>query len=250
MSEGRFERRYFEDPDYAPGLKGGDEVRGYGYYPDYFPVVEAQLSTLVELTGARTLLDAGCGKGALAAWARRDLGVRAVGVDLSRYAVRCARTAWGGGLTLRADCTRLPFPPAQFDLVYCNGVLQYLDAAPARAALAELARCARLAVFVSNIAALQRGSDWGRHDHLTSLYLRPRQWAALARESASRLDPLWRAAPLPFEGESAVLLYRPTALGVAFSLRFVECALERMRRLGARPRTPPALAAWRASFPA
>ncbi|HVB40096.1 MAG TPA: hypothetical protein VNE83_04310, partial [Terriglobales bacterium] len=58
-----FEEQYFEDPGFAPGLKGGDEVRGYGYYPDYFAIVEAQLSALIELSGASVLLDAGCGKG-------------------------------------------------------------------------------------------------------------------------------------------------------------------------------------------
>lgn len=242
-----FERRYFEDPDYAPGLKGGDEVRGYGYYPDYFPVVEAQLATLVELTSARTLLDAGCGKGALAAWARRDLGVCAVGADASAYAVLHARG--GAACTVRADVARLPFAAAAFDLVYCNGVLQYLDGFSARAALAELARVCGRAAFISNIAAVQRTTDWGRADTLTRLYLRPRQWAELLRAAAASPGSSWAVAALPFEGESAMLLFQPSGLGPLFPLRFVELALERMRRLGASVRTPPALASWSAALP-
>ncbi len=242
--EGEFERRYFEDSDFPPGLKGGDEVRGYGYYPNYFPVVEAQLATLVELTGARSLLDVGCGKGALAGYARQHWGVRATGVDRSRHATHIARRATGGRMTARADCARLPFGDGRFDLVYCNGVLQYLEAGAARAALGEIARLARRAAFVSNIAAAQRQSEWGQRDHLTRLYLRPRQWAGLLQAAQPPASPL-RVAPLPFEGESAVLLYDAAALGAAFPLRFVELAVERMRRLGALARTPPGLAGWR-----
>lgn len=244
MSASDFERRYFEDPEFAPGLKGGDEVQGYGYYPDYFPVVEAQLATLVELTEARDLLDVGCGKGALAAYVRQHWGVKTTGVDRSRYATRMARRAAGGRLTVCADCARLPFGEARFDLVYSNGVLQYLEAAAARGALGEIARLTRRAAFVSNIAAAERQSEWGKRDHLTRLYLRPRQWAGLLQAAVPPASPL-RAVPLPFEGEAAVLLYDAAALGAAFPRRFVELALERMRRLGALSRTPPGLATWR-----
>lgn len=234
-----FDQRYFEDPDYPPGLKGGDEVRGYGYYPDYFPVVEAQLSSLVELAGACSLLDLGCGKGALAAYARQDLGMRAAGVDASAYAVAWATRAHGGDWTVRADCARPPFASASFDVVWCNGVLQYLEAAAARATLAAIGRIAVRAAFISNIAAAQRQTEWGRKDQLTRLYLRPRQWAALAAGALAASG--WSVAPLPFEGESAILYYRAGLLGDAFPLRWVELSLERMRRLGSLTRTPPGL---------
>lgn len=247
MARGAFEEQYFEDINFPPGLKGGDEVRGYGYYPEYFPIVEAQLSSLIELTGAGTLLDVGCGKGALAAYARRDLGVSVTGADASRYAVLCARHAHGGDLTVRCDCARLPFRDEAFDLVWCNGVLQYLEADAARAALAGMARVAGTAVFVSNIAAAQRQTEWGRRDRLTRLYLRPKEWAALA---ADCLPPGsgWRSVALPFEGESAMLI-GPSAAATSLALRFVDLSLERMRRLGALTRTPPALASWRAGLP-
>jgi SAM-dependent methyltransferase len=238
MSE--FEERYFEDPDFEPGLKGGDEVAGYGYFPDYFPIVEAQLSALVELSQAETLLDAGCAKGALAAYAREDLGVQVVGLDRSRYGVAFAARKPGGALTVRGDCARLPFAAAAFDAAWCNGVLQYLDGAAARAALAGLARIARRAVFVSNIAAAQRRTEWGRRDQLTRLYLGARQWAAVA---AASIAPPWHAAALPFEGESAILLWREP-LVATFPLRFVELSLERMQRLGALRRSPPGLDAF------
>ncbi|HXE31062.1 MAG TPA: class I SAM-dependent methyltransferase [Terriglobales bacterium] len=241
-----FEEQYFEDPRYPPGLKGGDEVRGYGYYPDYFAIVEAQLSSLVELTAGETLLDVGCGKGALAAYAREDLGMRVVGTDASRHAIRFAARRVGGQHSVRADCAQLPFAGASFDLVWCNGVLQYLEAGAARAALAGMARVCRTAVFVSNIAWAQQHTEWGRRDRLTRLYLRPRQWAALAAEAAAEAmgEAVWHAVALPFEGEAAILLIRAGALPPSFPLRFVELSLERMRRLGALSRTPPGLDAF------
>jgi len=232
-----FDRQYFEDPNFPPGLKGGDEVRGYGYYPDYFPVVEAQLSSLIELTGATTLLDVGCGKGALVAYARQDLGMtRALGADSSAYAVAQASRQPGGAWTVRANCARLPLASGSFELVWCNGVLQYCEADAARSALAEMARVGQRATFISNIAAAQRQTEWGRRDQLTRLYLRPGQWANLAAEAAG---PGWRVAALPFEGESAILLHRPK--DSLLPVRLVELALERMQRLGALRRTPPGL---------
>ncbi len=238
-----FDRRYFEDQDFPPGLKGGDEVRGYGYYPDYFPTVQAQLSALVELTAAETMADLGCGKGALAAYARRDLGVHVTGVDLSGYAVAHAARGLGAGWTVRAGITALPLADASCDAVWCNGVLQYLEAPEARAGLAEIARVTRGAAFVSNIAAVHARGEWGRQDHLTQLYLPPGMWARLAPAGAITV-------PLPFEGESAVLLLGPahTARGGAFALRFMDLALARLRRLGALERTPPTLAAFRRRY--
>ncbi len=229
-----FDRRYFDDPDYPPGLKGGDEVRGYGYYPDYFPVVQAQLAALAEITSGGTLLDAGCGKGALAEYARRELRLHTVATDASDYALHQARQRRGGQFTVAADVIALPFCSQAFDLVWCNGVLQYLPGEAAIPALRELARVAGQAAFVSNIAACHRHGEWGRHDDLTRLYLTPGQWESLARRAGLH------ALALPFEGESAILLLAGITSLSAF--RFVDRALELMRRLGALDRDPPLLA--------
>lgn len=238
-----FDERYFEDPNYPPGLKGGDEVRGYGYYPDYFPIVEAQLSSLVELTEAASLVDVGCGKGALAAYARQDFDLNVTGVDASAYAVAHAHRSHGGEQTVRAAGMRLPFAAESFDAGWCNGVLQYLEGADARAALGELGRVCRRAVFVSNIAAAQRQTEWGRRDRLTRLYLRPRQWAAMAQMvlNGDAEAEAWASVPLPFEGESAILLYRRDRCASTLPMRLVELSLERMRRLGALTRQPPGM---------
>lgn len=240
MPQSKFEQQYFEDPEFAPGLKGGDEVRGYGYYPDYFPIIEAQIATLIELTQARTLVDAGCGKGALAEYVRSELGVATVGTDLSSYAVQAARAHHGGKLTVQSAVTALPFKDDAFEACWSNGVLQYLEAGAARRALAEIFRVTQKAAFVSNIAAAQRYTEWGNHDHLTQLYLSPAQWESLARSCGAN------AVALPFEGESAVLLVKNASR--MLPLRFVEQSLERMARLGCLRRKPAGLAGFRRRF--
>lgn len=240
MTRSRFEEQYFEDPKFGPGLKGGDEVSGYGYYPDYFPVIQAQLAALVELTDAASLLDAGCGKGALAEYARNGLLLSTFGSDISAYATRVARRRSGGEKTVRASCDRLPFRDDAFDLVWSNGVLQYMTAEEARDSLAEVGRVARVAAFVSNIAAGAQQEEWGRQDSMTRLYLRPAQWESLARQQGMN------AVALPYEGESAVLLLKQAS--PLLPLRLVDLSLDYMRRLGCLSRPPAGLEAFRRRF--
>ena len=240
MTRSRFEEQYFEDPNFNPGLKGGDEVSGYGYYPGYFPVIQAQLAALVELTEAATLLDAGCGKGALAEYARTCLLLDAVGSDISAYATRMARRREGGDKTVRAACDHLPFADEAFDLVWSNGVLQYLTPEEARGSLAEIGRVTRVAAFVSNIAAAAQQEDWGRQDTMTRLYLRPAQWESLARQQG------FTAVALPYEGESAILLLKQAS--PLLPLRLVDLSLGYMRRLGCLPRPPAGLEAFHRRF--
>jgi 2-polyprenyl-3-methyl-5-hydroxy-6-metoxy-1,4-benzoquinol methylase len=84
----------------------------------------------------RSILDAGCGVGLLRAPLVKALP-RSVytGLEVSKYL--CQRFGWiQGGIQ---DFTR----KAQYDLVICYDVLQYLKAAETQAALANLARVCR-----------------------------------------------------------------------------------------------------------
>jgi 2-polyprenyl-3-methyl-5-hydroxy-6-metoxy-1,4-benzoquinol methylase len=84
----------------------------------------------------RTILDAGCGVGLLRsplrrAWPRASY----TGLEVSQYL--CRRYGWiQGGIQ---DFTRR----AQYDVVICYDVLQYLDAAATARALGNLARVCR-----------------------------------------------------------------------------------------------------------
>lgn len=97
----------------------------------------------------RSVLDLGCGLG----WWRQALRphyprASYQGVELSTYL--CERHGWTPGSVVDFA------PGRQFDLVVCQGVLQYLDAKAAAAALRNLARLSRGALYLE---ALTR-RDW------------------------------------------------------------------------------------------
>ena len=100
----------------------------------------------------RRVLDLGCGIGL---W-RKPLAThfpraRYVGVEISDYL--CTKFGWqrGSAVDYRAD--------EPFDLVICQGVLQYLTDKDARRALANLTRLVRGAVYVEALTKL----DWRMH---------------------------------------------------------------------------------------
>ena len=98
------------------------------------------------------ILDAGCGVGLLRAPLKRALrSVDYVGLEFSDYL--CRRYGWrqGSVATLR---TR-----ERFDLVICYDVLQYLSAAQARRAIANLSRVCRGALYFGALTL----EDW--HDN-------------------------------------------------------------------------------------
>jgi hypothetical protein len=88
-----------------------------------------------------SVLDVGAGPGLWRDWfdANRP-DVRYHGIDASPYA--CAR--WGHELADIAGWT----PPEAYDVVVCQGVLQYLDDAGASAAIANLARATAAVLYL------------------------------------------------------------------------------------------------------
>jgi SAM-dependent methyltransferase len=129
----RFDRRYYEkwygedDEDRADIAE--QAVRFVLSYVDH---MDASINTV---------LDLGCGVGlwkdALAKQAKR---ARYTGVEYSRYL--CEKYGWERG-------SAVDFAPGRrFDLVVCQGVLQYLDDAQCERAIANLARLARRFMYL------------------------------------------------------------------------------------------------------
>jgi len=115
------------------------------------------------------ILDAGCGVGLLRAPLKRALrSVDYVGLEFSVYL--CRRYGWrqGSVATLR---TR-----ERFDLVICYDVLQYLSAAQARRAIANLSRVCRGALYFGALTLedWRDNCDQSRTDRIPGL--RPGAW--------------------------------------------------------------------------
>ena len=92
------------------------------------------------LAAGQTVLDVGCGPGALvSAAAQAQPEIEMTGVDLSsdRFAEAATRLPRNGRL-VRGDARALPFPDNSFDFTYCRFLLEYL--ADRQEAIRELVR--------------------------------------------------------------------------------------------------------------
>jgi ubiquinone/menaquinone biosynthesis C-methylase UbiE len=99
------------------------------------------------LTSQMTLLDIGCGPGAVTT-ALAGRVKRAIGIDIEPNAIerahRCAAETGKTSLDfMTADMTSLPFGDNEFDAVFAHGVLYHLDAATLAKTLGEARRVLR-----------------------------------------------------------------------------------------------------------
>jgi len=93
------------------------------------PEYEEQVLPIVDrhLTGARRVLDIGCGEGQVARGVA-GLGAEVVGFDPAMSQVREARTRASGPRYARARAEALPCRSGSFDAVVVCGVLEHVDA--------------------------------------------------------------------------------------------------------------------------
>jgi SAM-dependent methyltransferase len=132
--------------------------------------LQARIVEHLVAAGATTVLDAGCGDGALAAAASSPL--RVIGLDAADAMARAARAH---GPVVRGDVTALPVADASVDAVVTVNVLYHLD--QPTIALREARRVLRPGgLFVAG---------------------------TVARSDSPELAPFWRAAPGTFDAEDA-----------------------------------------------
>ncbi len=141
----------------------------------------------------RRILDAGCGTGLMRGALTRLLPrARYTGLEMSSYL--CRRYGWARG---RIEDYRARAP---FDLVICYDVLQYLERAAARRALANLGRLCRGVLYFTALTAydFEHNCDQQRTD--PEVYLRSARWYRAQLQSQFREvgAGLWlrRGAPL------------------------------------------------------
>jgi SAM-dependent methyltransferase len=152
-------RRYYFDPRTAVASR--EEMR-------------ARARLIAALTAhaglpVRRILEAGCGTGMLRAALLRLLP-RAQYVALESSAYLCRRYGWTRG-RIEDYRTRVPF-----DLVICYDVLQYLDRAAARRALANLGRLCRGVLYFTALTRydFEHNCDQERTD--PQVHLRSARW--------------------------------------------------------------------------
>lgn len=142
-AESRFDEAYYKRFYYDPRTRVSDPriVRGLSAY------VFAFLDHVGQ--PVEQVLDMGCGIGL---WKkeveRRYPGATYTGVEYSEYL--CRRYGWRQGSVVDFR------PRRRYDLILCQGVLQYLDDSQAEAAIANLGRLCRGALYLE---ALTR-KDW------------------------------------------------------------------------------------------
>ena len=141
----------------------------------------------------RRILDAGCGVGLLRTPLKKFLPrAEYTGLEVSEYL--CQRYGWRHG-TIQEWRGR-----ERFDLVVCYDVLQYLTSAQARAAIENLGRVCRGALYFGALTRedWERNCDQTRTDRIASL--RSASWyrRELGRHFSALGCGLWlrRGAPL------------------------------------------------------
>jgi SAM-dependent methyltransferase len=126
--------RLFDDARLGEEERRTAAAFGYSWtqYPKENPYTEEQWRDWVVPLGpedfsGRTVLDAGCGLGGFAEYAKEWGAQRVVGVDLSE-AIDAAGERLGDRIDLaQADINHLPFGDGTFDLAYSIGVLHHLE---------------------------------------------------------------------------------------------------------------------------
>jgi 2-polyprenyl-3-methyl-5-hydroxy-6-metoxy-1,4-benzoquinol methylase len=91
----------------------------------YFSHVRQDVLALIP-PGSRRLLDVGCGAGATAAAARRDLGVEAWGIESIEAAAATATTTLDRVIVGDVETTAIPCADGYFDCILCADVLEHL----------------------------------------------------------------------------------------------------------------------------
>lgn len=125
---------------------------------------------LVEMTGARTVLDVGCAEGFVAAFLqRRSPGLRIIGVDRDITALARGRQLHPAFKTIGGDALALPFEDDAVEMALCTEVLEHIPEVDS--ALEELRRVSRHWLVasvpwepwfrVANVLRLKNLDRWG-----------------------------------------------------------------------------------------
>lgn len=113
---------------------------GYKYVPGWWSRVAVKMVEYYGLKPGDKILDVGCGKAFLLYDFTQVLpGIEICGIDISEYAISCAKPEVKNYLTV-GNATNLPWPDNYFDFVYSINTLHCLHANELDKALREMER--------------------------------------------------------------------------------------------------------------
>lgn len=106
--------------------------------------MSTDLAARLQLNRLHTILEVGCGAGALLYALRMHTGCDVAGIDYSEQLVNAARMAMPGSCFEFGSADALPFEAASFDAVVAHSVFHYFpDASYARIVIGEMMRVLR-----------------------------------------------------------------------------------------------------------
>lgn len=113
---------------------------GYEGYQDY-PLNTDRVKKIIEMANPKSVLDVGCAYGYIV---KRLLekGIYAIGMDISRW---CEEQKIIPNHFIRHDLRNCPYPfkEKEFDLLYCEGVLEHIGEEYIEAIMAEFERVSK-----------------------------------------------------------------------------------------------------------
>jgi len=174
---------------------------------------------LARLNPGESLLDVGCGTGTLAIAAKRRIGAKgtAHGIDASPEMIaRAAKKARNAGQDIvfkNGLAEALPFPDAQFDVVFATVMLHHLPRKPRQQCASEIRRVLKPGgrLLAVDFAGATKQRTWlPNHFHARHGRVAPQDLIALFTDAGLRLI---EHGPLGFGDMHYVLAEAPAAAG-------------------------------------
>lgn len=160
--------------------------------PFYTKLAERSIAEFPFALRDRFVLDLGAGPGHYTA-AMVRAGADVIPLDLGEANMR--KAADSGLPAVHGDATRLPFPDASFDGVFCSNMLEHVPSATA--VIDEIERITRPGGWAW-ISWTNWWSPWGGHDitpyHLLGPHLGPKAYEKITKQTPDRnvvFDGLW-----------------------------------------------------------
>lgn len=145
MISEKFDKKYFSSGWYLSYLKN---------YKKQGAFYAKRIVEILKPPKSWKFLDVGCGMGGLIL-ALRKMGYKAFGTEISDF---CLKNSPAKKWIIKADVLNLPFEKESFEFVSCIDVFPYLKKNETKIAISNLAKVAKIFLFLETIAKFSPNS--------------------------------------------------------------------------------------------